>query len=109
MVPMGKQLQVSQATLQFYTTLCILVHSAQNGNGFGHPVRPYRSKDHLISSEPSTLHRPNGALKSIYSADDELIFNRRSTLKETDLDRMLHSPLQRSNGTANSSMKTSFT
>jgi len=62
----------------------------ENSNGktsHSHPIRPYRSKDYLISSEPSTLHRPNPMLKSLYSNDDDFQSNRRSLFKETDLDR----------------------
>jgi hypothetical protein len=66
----------------------LLVHLKQNGNGISYPVRPYRSKDYLISSEPSTLHRYNPPFKSLYSTDDEIISNRRSILKETDLDHI---------------------
>jgi hypothetical protein len=76
-----------------------LVHSKQNGNGAAYPVRPYRSKDYLISSEPSTLHRPYPPLKSMYSTADEIIPNRRSILKETDLDHIINLSSERSNGT----------
>ncbi|CAF1147665.1 unnamed protein product [Adineta steineri] len=61
-----------------------------NGNGTTYPVRPYRSKDHLISYESSTLYRSNPQFKSIYSADDDIISSRRNTFKETDLDHPLN-------------------
>ncbi|CAF1130695.1 unnamed protein product [Adineta steineri] len=66
------------------------VHLRQNGNGTTYPVRPYRSKDHLISYESSTLYRSNPQFKSIYSADDDIISSRRNTFKETDLDHPLN-------------------
>jgi hypothetical protein len=69
----------------------ILVHLKQNGNGTAYPVRPYRSKDYLISSESSNTQRTNAPLRSIYSTEDELIPPRRNTLKETDLDQLLGS------------------
>ena len=68
------------------------VHLKQNGNETIYPVRPYRSKDYLISTESSTLHRHNPTLKSMYSAEDESTSSRRNTLKETDLDQLLGSP-----------------
>ncbi|UJR14833.1 hypothetical protein I4U23_001818 [Adineta vaga] len=68
-----------------------LVHVKQNGNGTTYPVRPYRSKDHLLSYESSSLYRHNQPFKSIYAANDEAISNRRNTFKETDLDRALNS------------------
>lgn len=60
-----------------------LVYEKAIGNGTTYPPRPYRSRDYLISSEPSTSHRTNFPY-----LDDELISNRRSILKETDLDRI---------------------
>ncbi len=68
-----------------------LVHLKQNGNGTAYPVRPYRSKDYLISSEASNLPRNNTPFRSIYSTEDELTSPRRNTLKETDLDQLLGS------------------
>jgi hypothetical protein len=78
-------MKISQKTKFFF-----LVHLKQNGNGISYPVRPYRSKDYLIASEPSTLYRYNPPFKSLYSTDDEIIPNRRSILKETDLDNVHH-------------------
>ncbi|CAF1130588.1 unnamed protein product [Adineta steineri] len=69
------------------------VHLKQNGNGTTYPVRPfrpYRSKDHLISYESSTLYRSNPQFKSMYSTDDDIISSRRNTFKETDLDHPLN-------------------
>lgn len=79
-----------------------LANGKQNGNGIAYPVRPYRSKDYLISSEPSTLPRQqNGQLREIYAAEEDFIPIRRNTLKETDLDQLLNSPNgNRSSGTA---------
>jgi hypothetical protein len=74
------------------------VHLKQNGNGTSHPVRPYRSKDYLISSETSTIPRPTAPLRGIYATEDDFIPIRRNTLKETDLDELLASP--KSNGSA---------
>jgi hypothetical protein len=68
-----------------------IVHIKQNGNGTAYPVRPYRSKDYLISSETSTSHRNSAPLRGIYSTEDELITPRRNTLKETDLDQLIGS------------------
>ncbi|CAF1494723.1 unnamed protein product, partial [Adineta steineri] len=68
-------------------------HLKQNGNGTTYPVRPfrpYRSKDHLISYESSTLYRSNPQFKSMYSTDDDIISSRRNTFKETDLDHPLN-------------------
>jgi hypothetical protein len=70
----------------------ILVHLKQNGNGTAYPVRPYRSKDYLISSETSSnTYRNNAHLRSIYTTEDELVSSRRNPLKETDLDKLLGS------------------
>jgi len=69
----------------------LLVHLKQNGNGTAYPVRPYRSKDYLISSESSNTNRNNTAFRSIYSTEDELTSPRRNPLKETDLDKLLGS------------------
>ncbi|CAF4568039.1 unnamed protein product [Rotaria sp. Silwood1] len=68
-----------------------LVHFKQNGNETAYPVRPYRSKDYLISNDSSTSNRSHPPLRSIYSTEDELISSRRNTLKETDLDQLLNS------------------
>lgn len=57
----------------------------QNGHSIVHPVRPYRSKDHLVSSEPSTLRRMHSKTKP----DAETLSSRRSTYKETDLDHIV--------------------
>ncbi|CAF0986525.1 unnamed protein product [Rotaria magnacalcarata] len=76
-----------------------LVHVKQNGNGITYPVRPYRSKDYLISGEPSELHRNNTPFKPICPPDDETPSNCRSTFKETDLDHMLDLSNERSDGT----------
>lgn len=65
-----------------------IVHLKQNGHSTSYPVRPYRSKDQLVSSEPSTLHRNNPPFKSFYTNDDDIISNRRSIFKETDLDHV---------------------
>ncbi|CAF1365858.1 unnamed protein product [Adineta steineri] len=78
------------------------VHLKQNGNGTTYPVRPYRSKDHLISYESSTLYRNNPQFKSMYSTDDDVISSRRNTFKETDLDH----PLNVSNDQLNGTIKT---
>lgn len=69
-----------------------LVHLKQNGNGTAYPVRPYRSKDYLISSESSNPARINAPSRSLYSTEEDLIPARRNTLKETDLDQLLGSP-----------------
>ncbi|CAF5135022.1 unnamed protein product, partial [Rotaria sp. Silwood1] len=66
-------------------------HFKQNGNETAYPVRPYRSKDYLISNDSSTSNRSHPPLRSIYSTEDELISSRRNTLKETDLDQLLNS------------------
>lgn len=76
-----------------------LVHVKQNGNGTTYPVRPYRSKDHLIPYESSTLYRNTLPFKSIYSPEDEIISNRRNTLKETDLDLIFNSSNEQSDET----------
>ena len=69
-----------------------LVYAKQNGNGSTYPVRPYRSKDQLIASEPSTLHRHHPpSFKSLYSTDPEGSSAKRNTLKETDLDHLIAS------------------
>ncbi|CAF3351027.1 unnamed protein product [Rotaria socialis] len=68
-----------------------LVHAKHNGNGTAYPVRPYRSKDYLISNDASTSHRNVPPVRSIYSTDDEINASRRNTLKETDLDQLLGS------------------
>ncbi|CAF2879252.1 unnamed protein product [Rotaria sp. Silwood2] len=82
-----------------------LVHLKQNGNGITYPVRPYRTKDYIVSSEASTLHRNNLSHKNESSTEDEIRSNQRSTLKETDLDHILHLSNERSDGTI-STMKT---
>lgn len=82
-------------SIQLLLTMAIfifLVHLKQNGNGTAYPVRPYRSKDYLISSESSNPQRANAPSRSIYSTEEELISTRRNTLKETDLDQLLGSP-----------------
>ena len=76
-----------------------LEHLKHNGNGITYPIRPYRSKDYMISSDSSTIYRHNPPLKSISTAEDEIISNRRSTLKETHLDHILNSTHGRSDGT----------
>lgn len=67
------------------------MHLKENGNGTAYPVRPYRSKDYLLSHDSSTPHRNHAPLKSIYSTEDESNSSRRNTLKETDLDQLLGS------------------
>lgn len=59
----------------------------EKGNGNPYPVRPYRSRDYLISSEPSTLYRSN-----LPYFDDDSLGNRKSIYKETDLDRIRTHP-----------------
>ncbi|CAF0878185.1 unnamed protein product [Adineta ricciae] len=68
-----------------------LVHLKQNGNGTAYPVRPYRSKDYLISTETSTSQRSNPTIRGIYTPEDEFPSLRRNTLKETDLDQLISS------------------
>jgi hypothetical protein len=80
-----------------------LVHLKQNGNGTAYPVRPYRSKDYLISSEAS--NRNNAPLRGIYTTEDELITPRRNTLKETDLDQLIGST-NTANSSATATIKT---
>lgn len=82
------------------------MHLKQNGNGTAYPVRPYRSKDYLISSEASTLPRQNAPLRGIYSTDDDFVPPRRGTLKETDLDRLINNS---SNSTATGSTSATAT
>ncbi|CAF0988277.1 unnamed protein product [Adineta steineri] len=67
------------------------VHLKQNGNGTTYPVRPYRSKDYLVSSETSKSYGNNPPLRSIYTPEEEFVSARRNTLKETDLDQLLGS------------------
>ncbi|UJR31889.1 hypothetical protein I4U23_019363 [Adineta vaga] len=68
-----------------------LVHLKQNGNGTAYPVRPYRSKDYLISTDISTSQRSNPPNRGIYTPEDECSSPRRNTLKETDLDQLIGS------------------
>ncbi|CAF3767718.1 unnamed protein product [Rotaria sordida] len=82
-----------------------LVHVKQNGSAITYPVRPYRSKDYIVSSQASTLLRNNPSHKNICSTKDEIKSNRRSTAKETDLDHILHLSNEQTNGTI-STMKT---
>ena len=85
-------------------SLLILAYANPNGNGSTYPVRPYRSKDQLIASEPSTLYRHHPpAFKSLYQTDPEASSTKRNTLKETDLDHLIASAKkQGANGTMNS-------
>ncbi|CAF1279939.1 unnamed protein product [Adineta ricciae] len=71
-----------------------LIHVKQNGNGATYPVRPYRSKDHLLSYESSSLYRNSTQqFRSVYSAEDDNSSNRRHTFKETDLDHAINPTL----------------
>ena len=81
------------------------MHLKQNGNGTAYPVRPYRSKDYLISAESSTLPRQNGPFRGIYSTDDDFVPPRRNTLKETDLDQLL-GPSNKAGSSATATIKT---
>jgi hypothetical protein len=92
--------------LLLFHLFIVVVHLKQNGNGAAYPVRPYRSKDYLISSESSTLPRHNPTLRSIYSADDDFVSPRRNTLKETDLDRLLGSSTPATDSPATATIKT---
>lgn len=89
---LGKQIVVNQMMPGFSPVIFALVHLKQNGNGTAYPVRPYRSKDYLISSDSSNSQRTNAPSRSIYSTEEDLIPARRNTLKETDLDQLLGSP-----------------
>ena len=60
----------------------MIVYEKNNGNDSAYPVRPYRSRDYLISSEPSALYRSN-----LPYPDDEAISNRKSIFKDTDVNR----------------------
>lgn len=70
----------------------VVVHLKQNGNGTAYPVRPYRSKDYLITSETANTPRNNPAYRTIYATDDDFKSLPRNQLKETDLDQLLGSP-----------------
>lgn len=70
----------------------LVVHLKQNGNGTAYPVRPYRSKDYLITSETGNTPRNNAAYRTVYATDEDFKSLPRNPLKETDLDQLLGSP-----------------
>lgn len=67
------------------------MHLNQNGNGTAYPVRPYRSKDYLISTDTAASQRSAAPLRGVYTPEEEFPSARRNTLKETDLDQLIGS------------------